>query len=95
MFEEAAEVFGEMDLLSLEEELAEAFREYMQAYEDLSYTSPNFSTLKRITNKLKGKTSLLNKLFFDIRTGKLGTRIPHATNTSSIKYKLSPYEESL
>jgi uncharacterized membrane protein len=74
LYSEAKVKFGDLSLLELEENLAESFRKYMQKWEDLSFTSKVFETLKRFVKKLAGKTTYLEDLYHNIRTGKLANR---------------------
>jgi DNA-binding SARP family transcriptional activator len=97
LYSEAKVKFGDLSLLELEENLAESFRKYMQKWEDLSFTSKVFETLKRFVKKLAGKTTYLEDLYHNIRTGKLANRKP-GQNKSKLNGAVKQYvavEEAL
>lgn len=76
LYKEAKEHFGTQTNLATEEELAESFRKYMQNREDSGFFSNVLSDLKHIVKRLFGKASRIDKLFFDIRRGRLSKRVP-------------------
>lgn len=74
LYKDAAREYGDLDDVELEERLAESFREFMQDYEDSNIFKKTFKTLKHIIKNLLGKETVINKLFQDIRRGRLATR---------------------
>jgi len=80
IYDAAKEQFGNLDVLSLEEKLAEDFRQYVE-YEEYA---PNeglrnavvrfWRKLKRMVNHLLGKDSTINALFYNINKGKYSNR---------------------
>ena len=80
IYDAAKEQFGNLDVLSLEEKLAEDFRQYVE-YEEYA---PNeglrnavvrfWRKLKRMVNHLLGKDSTINALFYNINKGKYSDR---------------------
>ena len=69
MFNAAKEKYGELPEIALEEKLAEDFRHFMNGFEDTSLLGKIktfFRNLKHIINSLRGRTTYLDNLFFDI-----------------------------
>lgn len=84
MFKEARGIYGNINELSLEENLAEDFRRYMQL-EDTPIVGKLlklFRTLKHLVQQLLGNESYLDGLFYRINRGKLANRIPSNTSIS-------------
>ena len=73
LFETAREKYGNYDNLTLEENLAEDFRRYVQLQEKpvIGKFIKIFRTLKHIVQNLFGKELYINKLFYNISRGKL------------------------
>lgn len=77
MFSAAQIKYGNLDQLELEEKLAEAFRKFMNGYNDKSIkgTIRNiFRGLKHIILSIVGRENYLDNLFYSIYRGKLGQR---------------------
>lgn len=69
MFEAAKERYGELPEIALEEKLAEDFRHFMNGFDDISLLGKIktfFKNLKHIIDNLRGRTTYLDNLFFDI-----------------------------
>lgn len=82
LFEAAKDKYGDLDSISLEENLAEDFRRYIQLNE-LDYNKTKlqrfidniFRTIKNIINKIRGKESYIDNLFYRINNGNYANRI--------------------
>lgn len=88
LFEAAKDKYGNLDIISLEENLAEDFRRYIQLNE-LDYNKTKlqrfidniFRTIKNIINKIRGKESYIDNLFYRINNGNLSKRNSTDINT--------------
>ncbi len=76
MMEVAEEVYGNLSILDLEENLAEDFRRYVQLEETpvVGKLVRLFRKLKHFIQNLRGTEPYLNKLFYDINRGKFADR---------------------
>ena len=84
LFKEAATKYGDLDSISLEEQLAEDFRRYVQI-EEIPFVGKVlklFRTLKHIVQQLLGKESYLDNMFYRINRGKLGGRTTTNSNAT-------------
>jgi hypothetical protein len=68
-YSEARKLWGNMDVADLEEKLAEAFRKYMQDYEDKGFFGKVWSNMKHYLKSFRGKEGYLDSLFFSMRRG--------------------------
>lgn len=77
MFKEAANKYGGLDRVALEEKLAEDFRKYMQLEEIPVVGSivKLFRSLKHILQNLFGKEPYLNNLYYRISRNKLESKL--------------------
>ena len=90
MFNEARAIWGNKDDLSLEENLAEAFREYVEL-EDIPFVGnivKLFRSLKHIIRSFIGNEPYLDNLFYRINRGKYKNYTISTTNNSA-KYRIS------
>lgn len=97
IYEAAKTQFGNLDTTSLEEKLAEDFRQYVEyeeyaPYEGLRNSVVKFwRRLKRMVNHLLGKDSTINALFYNINRNKYSNR--DIQNTSDEAKYLSGIQE--
>jgi hypothetical protein len=68
-YSEARKLWGDMDVAELEEKLAEAFRMYMQDYEDKGFFGKVWSNMKHYLKAFRGNVGYLDSLFFSMRKG--------------------------
>jgi hypothetical protein len=68
-YSEARKLWGDMDVAELEEKLAEAFRMYMQDYEDKGFFGKVWSNMKHYLKVFRGNVGYLDSLFFSMRRG--------------------------
>jgi hypothetical protein len=84
----AREQFGNLDTISLEERLAEDFRQYAEYEEYVPYEGLRgkvvkfWRKLKRMVNHLLGKDTAINALFYNINRGKLSQEAVIDRNTA-------------
>lgn len=84
LIKEARNVYGNnLSMVAIEEKLAEDFRLFMQDQEDLGFFHKLFETLKHIIKSLLGQETVTNKLFFDIKRGKLVSKEYRKSNIST------------
>lgn len=84
MFKAAQEKWGNLKALELEENLAEAFRRYVQLEESpiLGTLVKWFRKLKHLVQILIGKEPYLNNLFYRINNGKYREQALHSTDVT-------------
>lgn len=84
MFKAAQEKWGNLKALELEENLAEAFRRYVQLEESpiLGTLVKWFRKLKHLVQNLIGKEPYLNNLFYRINNGKYREQALHSTDVT-------------
>lgn len=84
LFKEAAIKYGNLDSISLEEQLAEDFRRYVQIEETpfIGKVLKLFRTLKHIVQQLLGRESYLDSMFYRINRGKLKDRVTKTSNVT-------------
>jgi len=84
MFKAAQEKWGNLKTLELEENLAEAFRRYVQLEESpiLGTLVKWFRKLKHLVQSLIGKEPYLNNLFYRINNGKYREQALHSTDAT-------------
>ena len=90
MFRAAQEKWGNLKTLELEENLAEAFRRYVQLEESpiLGTLVKWFRKLKHLVQSLIGKEPYLNNLFYRINNGKYREQALHSTTENNdIRYR--------
>lgn len=93
LYQDAQKHYGLSDRMQLEEALAEDFRRYMQRNE--SIFSRIFDTLKHIIKSILGKETTINKLFFDIRRGRLASRKAHGSSATLNRETLDSQIDSI
>ena len=93
LFETAREKYGNYDDLTLEENLAEDFRRYVQLQEKpvIGKFVKVFRTLKHIVQNLFGKELYINKLFYNISRGKLSRQ---QLRNSAIAEQIAKYNNA-
>lgn len=94
MFDEAAKLWGNLPEIDLEENLAEAFREFMNEREDHSIKgrlNNIFQKLKHIVLSIVGKENYLDNLFWSIYRNKMQDRIDN-TSEDTFKQELLEYK---
>ena len=93
LFEAAREKYGNYDDLTLEENLAEDFRRYVQLQEKpvIGKFVKIFRTLKHIVQNLFGKELYINKLFYNISRGKLSRQ---QLRNSAIAEQIAKYNNA-
>jgi len=74
--------WGNLDEVSLEEKLAEDFRQYIEWTEYATPFEKVWRSLKRFINKLRGKETVLDRLYRDINSGKYSRVQQHSSNNS-------------
>ena len=84
MFDAAKQKWGDISRLTLEENLAEDFRRYVQLEETpvIGSLVKIYRTLKHLVQNLFGKEPYLNKMFYNINRGKFANRIVENTNVT-------------
>lgn len=96
MMKDAAEKYGKLSDLELEEKLAEDFRLFMNNYDDKSITGrikSFFRNLKRIINNIFGNINYIDNVFYSIYRGKYANRDMSKVNTpDSFKSDLKRYK---
>lgn len=76
MFDEARKLYGTMDDITLEEELAEGFRKYIQTEEMFGGTIIKiFRKIKHFITNFLNKESIIDHIYFNINNGKYSDRI--------------------
>lgn len=76
LFEEAKKLYGVMDNIALEENLAEDFRKYVQTEELFGGKIVKFfRKIKHFIQSFLGKETMLSKVFYNINNGKYADRI--------------------
>ena len=93
LFETAREKYGNYDDLTLEENLAEDFRRYVQLQEKpvIGKFVKVFRTLKHIVQNLFGKELYINKLFYNISREKLSRQ---QLRNSAIAEQIAKYNNA-
>lgn len=95
MFNEAANRYGRMANIALEERLAEDFRDFMNGFNDTSIMGrikSMFRNLKYIIKQITGNINYLDNLFFNIYKGNYSNRREVLTDNfavSLLRYKNS------
>ena len=82
LFNAAKEKWGDKDTITLEENLAEDFRKYIQLEETpfVGSVVKIYRILKHLIQNLIGNEIYINKLFYDISKGNISSRKPNDTN---------------
>lgn len=92
-YNEARNIWGNLDTISLEENMAEDFRQYMQNKETFFGRLKNlWKRLSNFINKLRGKESYLDSLYLNISKSKFSDRKEAKTEVSRRK-ELPEYSE--
>lgn len=74
--------WGNLGEVSLEEKLAEDFRQYIEWTEYATPFEKVWRSLKRFINRLRGKETILDRLYRDINSGKYSRVQQHSSNNS-------------
>ena len=83
----AKEIWGDLDPIALEENMAEDFRQYMQNEETFIGRLKNtWRRLKTTIRKLQGKNVALDNLYVNISKGRFANRKENASNSGLSKY---------
>lgn len=87
LFDAAKEKWGNLSRLTLEENLAEDFRRYVQLEETpiIGKVVKLYRTLKHLVQNLLGKEPYINRIFYSISRGKLATRKPSSSNVTRLR----------
>ena len=94
MFDEAAKLWGNLPEIELEENLAEAFREFMNERQDHSIKGRLkniFQKLKHIVLSIVGRENYLDNLFWSIYRNKMQSRTDN-TSQDTFKQELLEYK---
>lgn len=94
MFDEATKIWGDLSDLELEENLSEAFREFMNEREDHSIKGKLnniFQKLKHIILSIVGRENYLDSLFWSIYRNKMQDRVDN-TSEDTFKQELLRYK---
>lgn len=102
LLDSAVEIWGDIDGIQLEENLAEDFRRFVQS-EELWYDNLDeknygkvrrtlailYHKLKNLVKELSGKIPYINRLYYSINRGKFGNK--KVNNSDVTRFNTSPY----